>query len=313
MLRDTDLILCCGNSNRKLAQSIADAISLPLGDVEVTRFSEGEILAKINCDARNRDVFIVQPTCPNPNESLMELLIMIDAFKRASAARITAVLPYYAYARQDRKDQGRVPITAKLVANLITTSGANRVLAMDLHATQIQGFFDIPMDHLYSAPVVIRFLKNTGIQDMVVVSPDAGSIRMARAFSEKLGTDLAIVDKRRIDGATAKALTVIGNVSGKNVMIVDDIIATGGSLVEAASILKRNGANQIYAAVTHGVLSGPAVERIQKSEIQEMFVTDSIYHETYPSKIKVLSVAELLGDAIMRIHEGKSVSMLFNS
>ncbi|MBN2144164.1 MAG: ribose-phosphate pyrophosphokinase [Candidatus Aureabacteria bacterium] len=312
-MRDTDLILCCGNSNRKLAQSIADAISLPLGDVEVTRFSEGEILAKINCDARNRDVFIVQPTCPNPNESLMELLIMIDAFKRASAARITAVLPYYAYARQDRKDQGRVPITAKLVANLITTSGANRVLAMDLHATQIQGFFDIPMDHLYSAPVVIRFLKNTGIQDMVVVSPDAGSIRMARAFSEKLGTDLAIVDKRRIDGATAKALTVIGNVSGKNVMIVDDIIATGGSLVEAASILKRNGANQIYAAVTHGVLSGPAVERIQKSEIQEMFVTDSIYHETYPSKIKVLSVAELLGDAIMRIHEGKSVSMLFNS
>jgi ribose-phosphate pyrophosphokinase len=313
MLRDTDMILCCGNANRKLSQDIADHLSLPLSDVEVTKFSEGEILAKINCDARNRDVFIIQPTCPNPNESLMELLIMIDAFKRASAARITAVIPYYAYARQDRKDQGRVPITAKLVANLITTAGANRVLAMDLHATQIQGFFDIPMDHLYSAPVLIQFLKNSVIDELIVVSPDAGSIRMARAFSEKLGTDLAIVDKRRIDGVTAKALTIIGNVSGKNVMIVDDIIATAGSLVEAASILKRFGANDIYAAVTHAVLSGPAVERINHSEIKHLFVTDSIYHENYPDKIRPLSVAKLLGEAIKRIHEGQSVSMLFKS
>lgn len=307
----SDLFLCSGNSNKPLAQAIASYMSMTLSDVEVSRFSEGEIFVKINSDVRNRDVFILQPTCPNPNESLMELLIMIDAFKRASAGRITAVVPYYGYARQDRKDQSRVPITAKLVANLITAAGANRVLALDLHATQIQGFFDIPMDHIYAASVLVEYFKRKEIPDLVIVSPDAGSIKLARVFSNKLNADIAIVEKRRLTGTHTKAMNVIGDVKGKNVVIVDDIIATAGSLVEAASILKEYGAKEIYACASHGVLSGPALERIEKSEVKKVIVTDSICQSKPHEKIEVLSISKLIGEAIRRIHNGESVSILF--
>jgi len=308
----SDLFLCCGNANLKLAENISAYLDTPLKDVEVTRFSEGEIFVKINDNVRNKDVFIIQPTCPDPNENYMELLIMIDAFKRASAGRITAVIPYYGYARQDRKDQSRVPISAKLIANLITAAGADRVLALDLHATQIQGFFDIPLDHIYAAPILIDFLQQEEItEDMVIVSPDAGSIKMARAFCEKLNCDFAIVDKKRIDDKSTQALNIIGEVEGKNVIIVDDIIATAGSLVEAAAILKKKGAKDIYAFASHGVFSGPAYERIDKSELKQVFITDSIYHEEGHPKIKVLSIAALIGEAIRRIHNGESVSLLF--
>lgn len=304
-------LLCTGNSNKKLAEGIAKYLRSSIADVEVTKFSEGETFVKINADARNRDVFIIQPTCPNPNDSYMELLVMIDAFKRASVGRITAVIPYYGYARQDRKDQSRVPITAKLVANLITAAGADRVLALDLHATQIQGFFDIPMDHIYAAPVLIDYWKNENIDNLVIVSPDAGSIKLARAFSEKLDADIAIVEKRRLDGNNARAMNVIGDVKGKNVVIVDDIIATAGSLIEATAILKEKGALNVYACATHGVLSGAAYERIEKSDISKIIVTDSIYHEKTHPKIVTLSVANLIGEAIRRIHNGESVSILF--
>jgi len=308
----SDLFLCSGNANLQLAENISAYLNTPLKDVEVTRFSEGEIFVKINDNVRNKDVFIIQPTCPEPNESYMELLIMIDAFKRASAGRITAVIPYYGYARQDRKDQSRVPISAKLIANLITAAGADRVLALDLHATQIQGFFDIPLDHIYAAPILIDFLKQEEItKNMVIVSPDAGSIKMARAFCTKLNCDFAIVDKKRIDDKSTKALNVIGEVEGKNVIIVDDIIATAGSLIEAATILKKKGAKDIYAFASHGVLSGPAYERIEQSELKQVFITDSIYHEKEHQKIKVLSIAALIGEAIRRIHNGESVSLLF--
>ncbi len=309
----SELFLCCGNSNRKLAEDIAKYLTTKLADVEVSRFSEGEIFVKINSDARNRDVFIIQPTCPQPNEALMELLIMMDAFKRASVGRITTVIPYYGYARQDRKDQSRVPISAKLVANLITAAGASRVLALDLHAAQIQGFFDIPLDHLYAAPTLIEHFRTLGItENLVVVSPDAGSIKMARAFATKLDADIAIVEKRRVDGTHARAMNVIGEVSGKNVIIVDDIVATGGSLAEAAALLKKQGAKDIYAACTHGVLSGPALERIEQSEIKTVFITDSIHQQKPHPKIKVVSVARLIGEAIRRVHNGESVSILFN-
>ncbi len=309
----SELFLCTGNSNRKLAQDVAQYLTAKLADVEVTRFSEGEIFVKINSDARNRDVFIIQPTCPSPNEALMELLIMIDAFKRASVGRITAVIPYYGYARQDRKDQSRVPISAKLVANLITAAGASRVLALDLHAAQIQGFFDIPLDHLYASSTLIEHFRLTGIvENLVVVSPDAGSIKMARAFATKLDADIAIVEKRRVDGSNTRALSVIGEVSEKNVIIVDDIVATAGSLAEAAAILKKQGAKDIYAACSHGVLSGPAFERLEQSEIKTVFITDSIYQQKTHPKIKVVSVARLIGEAIRRVHNGESVSILFN-
>jgi ribose-phosphate pyrophosphokinase len=311
-MSSSEILLVSGNSNQKLAKGISDYLKISLGNVDITRFSEGEIFVKINSDVRNRDVFVIQPTCPNPNQSLMELLIIIDAFKRASVGRLTAVIPYFCYARQDRKDQSRVPITAKLVANLITAAGADRVLALDLHANQIQGFFDIPVDHLYAAPIMIKHLKNQGLKDLVIVSPDAGSIKMTRAFAEALGVELAIVDKRRVDGLNAQAYNVIGNVQGKNVVLVDDIIATAGSLVEASKILKASGARDIYAMATHGVLSGPAFERLENSDINKVFITDSIYHEKQHPKVEVLSVAHLLGEAIRRIHNGESVSVLFN-
>ena len=303
-----------GNANPELAKKIAKYLKLPLGDALVTTFSEGEVRVKINEDVRGRDVFIIQPTCPPTNNNLMELLIMMDAMRRASARRITAVIPYFGYARQDRKDQPRVPITAKLVANLLVEAGANRILTMDLHASQIQGFFDIPMDHLFAVNTVVDYFSKKKIKNLVVASPDVGGIKMARAYAKRLNASLAIVDKRRIDDRHAEAMNILGNVKGKNIVIIDDLVATASSMCEAAGALKKAGALKIFAAVSHPILSGPAVERIKNSVIEEFIVSDSI--PLAPEKkdpiFKVLSVASLLGEAIRRIHDEESVSSLFN-
>lgn len=307
------LMVFSGNANRDLSEKIAKYLGKDLGDAQVKSFSEGEIFVKINNDVRGRDVFVVQSTCPPPNRNLMELLIMIDALKRASASRITAVIPYFGYARQDRKDQPRVPITAKLVANLITAAGANRVLTIDLHAGQIQGFFDIPLDHLFAVSVVIDHIRNIKFaNELVVVSPDVGGIKMARAFAKHLGCSLAVVDKRRINDKEAEVMNIIGDVKGKDVLMVDDIVATAGSLTEAAKALKNSGAKKILTFVTHGVLSGPAYDRLRKSEISKLIITDSIPLNKKNKKIEVVSVAELLGEAIRRIHHNESVSSLFD-
>ncbi|MBI4845369.1 MAG: ribose-phosphate pyrophosphokinase [Candidatus Omnitrophica bacterium] len=307
------LMIFSGNANKKLAQDICDNLGVPLGDAFVGCFSEGEIQVKINQNVRGKDVYVVQPTCPPTNDNLMELLILLDALTRASAGRVTAVIPYYGYARQDRKDQPRVPITAKLVANLLTNAGANRILAMDLHAGQIQGFFDIPVDHLYAAPILIDYFSTFKNQDLVVVSPDVGGVKMARAFAKRLGVSLGIVDKRRIDAQSAEVMNVLGEVEGKIAVLIDDMCATAGSLTEAASALKKQGAKAIYAGVTHGVFSGPALERLDKSVLKEIVVTDTIPLENNKKhpKIKVLSVAGLLAEAIKRIHNEESVSSLF--
>ena len=303
-----------GNANRELAEKIAKFLKLPLGDVLVTSFSEGEVRVKINEDVRGRDVFIIQPTCPPTNNNLMELLIMMDAFKRASARRITAVIPYFGYARQDRKDQPRVPISAKLVANLLTVAGTDRVLTMDLHAGQIQGFFDIPLDHLFAVNVIVEYLKTKKMKNLVVASPDVGGIKMARGYAKRLGAHLAIVDKRRIDDKQAEVMNILGDVKGKNIVIVDDLVATASSICEASHALKAAGALRILAAVSHPILSGPAIERIKKSKIEEFIITDSI--PLPPEKknplFKVLTIAPLLGEAIKRIHHEESVSSLFN-
>jgi ribose-phosphate pyrophosphokinase len=254
-----------GNANPNLAKEICKYLKMPLGDALVTTFNEGEIRVKINKNVRGKDVFIVQPTCPPVNNNLMELLILIDALKRASAKRITAVLPYFGYARQDRKDQPRVPITAKLVANLITTAGVDRILTVDLHAGQIQGFFDIPMDHLYAVNIFVSHIKKIKLKDIVIVSPDVGGIKMARAYAKKFEAPLAIVDKRRISGEETEAMNILGDIKGKNLIIVDDLVATASSLVEAAVALKKQGGKDIYAAITHPVLSGPAIKRINDS------------------------------------------------
>ena len=308
------LKLFSGNANPELAGRIAAYLKQPLGKALVATFSEGEIRVKIEEDVRGRDVFIIQPTCPPTNNNLMELLVMIDAVKRASARRITAVIPYFGYARQDRKDQPRVPITAKLVANLLTTAGSDRILTMDLHASQIQGFFDIPMDHLFASTTVVDYFKKKKVQNFVVASPDVGGIKMARAYAKKLGANLAIVDKRRIDDRHAEAMNILGEVKGKNIVIVDDLVATASSLCEAAAALKKAGALKIYAAVTHPVLSGPAIQRIKSSPIEEFIVSDSIplSPEKRDKAIRVLSVAPILGEAIKRIHEEQSVSSLFD-
>lgn len=303
-----------GNANPKLAKEICEYLKIPLGDALVTTFSEGEIRVKINENVRGRDVFIVQPTCAPVNNNLMELLILIDSLRRASAKRITAVVPYFGYARQDRKDQPRVPITAKLVANLITTAGVDRILTVDLHAGQIQGFFDIPMDHLYAVNIFVNHIKKIKLEDIVIVSPDVGGIKMARAYAKKFDAPLAIVDKRRISGEDTEAMNILGDIKGKNLIIVDDLVATASSLVEAAAALKKAGGKEIYAAITHPVLSGPAIKRINDSAIKKLFVTNTIpvdngkKHE----KIKVLSIAPLLAEAIERIHNEESVSCLFN-
>ena len=305
-----------GNSNPDLAEEIVKYLKMPLGKALVGTFSEGEIRVKIEENVRGKDVFVVQSTCPPPNENLMELLILIDALKRASARRITAVLPFFGYARQDRKDQPRVPITAKLVANLLTTAGSNRILTVDLHAGQIQGFFDIPMDRLLAVTTFVNYFKKLKIKNVVVVSPDVGGIKMARAYAKRLHSPLAIVDKRRIGGEDTEVMNILGaeEVKGRHAIIIDDIVATAGSVTEAAGALKKAGAKDVYAAITHPVLSGPAIKRIHNSAIKRMFVTNSIplTKEKKHEKIKVLSIAPLLGEAIKRIHNEESVSSLFN-
>lgn len=304
-----------GNAHPELAKDICTYLKIKLSDAFVGRFSEGEIRVKINENVRGKDVFIIQPTCPPPNENLMELLIMIDALKRSSAQRITAVIPYFGYARQDRKDQPRVPITAKLVANLLTVAGAHRILTMDLHAGQIQGFFDIPVDHLFAVGVFIEHFNKLNMDNLVVVSPDVGSIKMARAYAKRLSAGLAIIDKRRISPEKAEVMHILGEVEGKNCLIADDLIATGSSLIEAAETLKKAKAKSIQAAISHGVLSGPAIERIDKCKaLEKLFITDSIPLDTTKKhpKIKVLTVADLLGEAIKRIHKEESVSSLFD-
>ncbi|MDD5347707.1 MAG: ribose-phosphate pyrophosphokinase [Candidatus Omnitrophica bacterium] len=310
-----NLKIFSGNANRQLAKDICKYLRAPLADASVERFSEGEIRVKINENARGKDVFIVQSTCTPPNETLMELLIMIDALKRASAARITAVMPYFGYARQDRKDQPRVPITAKLVANLLTVSGANRILTMDLHAGQIQGFFDIPMDHLFAINVFIEYLQRLPSRNLVVVSPDVGSIKMARAYAKKLSAGLAVIDKRRDSPEKTEVMHILGEVAGKDAVIVDDLIATGSSLIEAVHALKKAKCRSIRAAISHGVLSGPAVQRIDSCrDLKELVITDSIplAAKNRHSRIKVLSVAALMGEAIKRIHNEESISCLFD-
>ncbi|MBI3318090.1 MAG: ribose-phosphate pyrophosphokinase [Candidatus Omnitrophica bacterium] len=308
-------VLVSGNAHPAFARSAAKALGVELCEALVGRFSEGEIRVKINQNVRGRDVFVIQPTCPPVNDHLMELLILLDALKRASARRITAVLPYYGYARQDRKDQPRVPITAKLVANLITVAGADRVLTMDLHAGQIQGFFDIPLDHLFAVNTFVDyFSKVKPLSDLVVVSPDVGGIKMARAYAKRLRASLAMVDKRRINHMEAEVMDIMGEVDGMNALIVDDLVSTAGSLVEAVRALKEAGAKEVYAAVTHAVLSGPARERLEASPLKELVVTDTIpiHEERRLPKIKVLSVAPLFAEAVRRIHQEESLSILFH-
>jgi len=308
------LAVFSGNANRTLAEDICKYLRVKLGDALVSSFSEGEISVKINENVRGKDVFVVQPTSSPPNDHMMELLIMIDAFKRASAARITAVLPYYGYARQDRKDQPRVPITAKLIADLITTAGASRLLTIDLHAGQIQGFFDIPVDHLFAINVFTEYYNKLGLENIVVVSPDVGGIKMARAYAKRFHADLAIIDKRRLNSEQTEVMNILGEVEGKNAILVDDLVATAGSLVEATQALKEHGAKDIYAAITHPVLSGPALERIENCALKHIAVCDTIPVEDskrHP-KIEILSVASLLGEAIKRIHREESVSSLFD-
>lgn len=309
------LLIFSGNSNKDLAFKICKFLKVKLADVSLDKFSDGEIRVKINENVRGHDVFVVQSTCSPSNDNLMELLIMIDALKRASAQRITAVLPYFGYARQDRKDQPRVPITAKLVANILTVAGANRVLTVDLHAGQIQGFFDIPLDHLFAFTIFADYIKKLKIdKNLVIVTPDVGGIKTARAYAKRMKCGLAIVDKRRVDDQKAEAMHIMGDVKGKNAVIVDDMVATAGSLVEAVEAIKKAGAMKVYAAITHPVLCGPAIERIRKSKFEEVVVADTIPipKEKMLKKIKVLSVASLLGEAIKRIHEEESISVLFD-
>ena len=308
------LAVFSGTANIPLTQKIVDYIGIGMGNIHFSRFPGGEIFVKIEEDVRGKDVFVIQPTSEPPNENLMELLIILDTLRRSSARRITAVLPFYGYARQDRKDQPRVPITAKLVANLITTAGADRVLTMDLHASQIQGFFDIPLDHLFAVNIFVDYFKKKGLENLVVVSSDVGGGKMARAYAKRMDANLAIVDKRRVSDTEVETLHIMGDVEGKNAIIVDDLVATAGSLVEAVGALKKAGALVVYAAITHPVLAGPAISRIEKSSLMELVVTDTIPlndSKKHP-KIKVLTVASLLGEAIKRIHNEESVSSLFS-
>ncbi len=304
-----------GNANPELAKSICKYLKVKLSDALVGKFSEGEIRVKINENVRGKDVFIIQPTCPPTNDNLMELLIMIDALRRSSAQRITAVMPFFGYARQDRKDQPRVPITAKLVANLLTVAGANRVLTMDLHAGQIQGFFDIPVDHLLAVGVFIDYISKLKLENLVIVSPDVGGIKMARAYAKRLGAELAIIDKRRDSPEKTEVMYILGEVANRNAIIVDDLVATGSSMIEAVIALKKAKAKSVRAAISHGVLSGPAIERIDKcKDLEELLVTDSIPLDDHKKhkRIRVLTVAGLLGEAIKRIHNEESVSSLFD-
>jgi ribose-phosphate pyrophosphokinase len=302
-----------GNANIALAKEIADYVGVSLGEATVTSFPNGETFVKINENIRGRDVYIVQPTAPPTNQNLMELLIMIDAVRRASASRITAVIPFYGYARQDRKDQPRVPITAKLVANLLVAAGANRVLCMDLHAQQIQGFFDIPVDHLYAAPVIYRYLTSLKLENLVVVSPDVGGMKQASAYSQRLHSGLAIVAKRRTSATSVESQYLVGEVEGCDVLMVDDLTETAGTLSAAAKLLKEKGAKRVIAAVSHCLLTDIAIKRLQDSSIDELITTNSTVVRQVPGiKLTVLSVANILGEAIKRIHGGESVSSLFD-
>lgn len=303
-----------GNSNRELSREVADNLAMSLCDATITNFSDGEIMIQINENVRGTDAFVIQPTCPPVNDNIMELLLIIDALKRASASKITAVIPYYGYARQDRKAQPRVPISSKLVADLITTAGANRVLAVDLHAGQIQGFFNIPVDHLYASPVLSEYIRKRNFKDLVIVSPDAGGVERARAFAKRLKCSLAIIDKRREMANVSQIMNVIGDVKGRDTLLLDDMIDTAGTTTQAASALKGNGANRVFAASTHAVLSGPAIERINESVIEEVIVTNTIPLDSKTERCKkltVLSIAPLLAEAIKRIHDESSISSLF--
>jgi ribose-phosphate pyrophosphokinase len=316
MLNNNKLKIFSGRANVALAEKVAHCLGDCLGKISLGNFPDGENAVRIEEDVRGRDIFLVQPTCPPVNETLMELLIMADCFKRASAARITAVLPYFGYARQDRKDVGRVPITAKLVANLIVQSGVNRVIAVDLHAAQIQGFFDIPVDHLQAAPVINDYVRSLRIpkDEFVVLSPDEGNVKRILRYQKKIGGSIAIVDKRRVSGSETKQMAIIGGpLVGKTCVILDDMISTAGSVVGAADIAKRHGAKAVYACVTHGVLCGDAIKNLRESALEKVVITDTIplAPEKQIPRIHVLSVAPLLADAIKRIHANESVSALF--
>jgi len=301
-----------GTANKPLAESIAKSLGLKLGDATVTAFPDGETFVKFNENIRGGDVFIVQPTCPPANHHLMELLIMIDAARRASASRITAVMPFYGYARQDRKDQPRVPITAKLVANLLTAAGANRVLTMDLHAQQIQGFFDIPVDHLYAAPVIYRYLAEQKLKNTIVVSPDIGGMKMAAAYAKMLNTNIAIVAKRRVNATDIEAQYLVGEVEGKDVLLVDDITETAGTLCAASKLVKEHGAKHVIAGVSHAILSELAIERLRKSNLDELITTNSTPQPKIEGfKLTVLCVADILAEAIKRVHNNESITSLF--
>ena len=309
-----DFIIFSGNSNPALSKKVCSYLNVALGGEKVKRFSDGEIQIEIDENVRSRDVFVIQSTCSPVNENLVELLLMLDALKRASAARITAVIPYYGYARQDKKVAPRVPISAKLVADMLTIAGASRIITLDLHAGQIQGFFDIPVDNLFAAPVLIEHIRNNFNNDLVIVSPDAGGVERARAFAKRLNAGLAIIDKRRETPNEAKAMAVVGDVAGKVVVILDDMVDTAGTLVEAAGAIMKNGAREVYAVCAYPVLSGPSIERIENSPLKALVVTDTIpLRENARSckKIKVLSISELIGEAIIRSFKGDSVTSLF--
>lgn len=311
---DLDLKVFTCNANPELAEEIVKILGIPMGDAKVTHFSDGEIRVKLNESVRGADIFIIQPTCAPVNDNLMELLIMVDALKRASAKSINIVMPYYGYARQDRKARARDPITAKLVANLIVTAGANRLIAMDLHATQIQGFFDIPVDHLLGVPILADFFKKKDLKDIVVVSPDHGGVTRARKLAERLGAPIAIIDKRRPEANIVEVMNIVGRVKDRTAILIDDIIDTAGTIVLAAEALKEAGARDVYATCTHPVLSGPALKRIERSLITELVVTNTIPlpPEKRMDKIKVLSVAPLISEAIIRVHKQLSISKLFD-
>ncbi len=309
-----ELKVFSGSAHPELAKEIASFLGVPLGQARLRRFPDSEVSFQIDENIRGTDVFVVQPTCTPVDQHIMEMLVMIDAFRRSSAARITAVVPYYGYARQDRKDKPRVPISAKLVANILSAAGANRVLTMDLHKAQIQGFFDIPVDHLFAAPVIIDYLAKLDYPNLTIVSPDAGGAERARAYAKRLDAELAVIDKRRTDDGTAEVMNVIGDVEGRTCILQDDIIDTAGTITKAATALKNNGEGTVFACAVHGVLSGPAIERIEKSPIDRLIVTNTIPlsgEKARSSKIVVLSVARLLGQAIKSIHEETSVSSLF--
>ena len=309
-----ELKIFSGRAHPALAQEMCDYLDLPLGQLTLYNFSDGENYCQIDENVRGADVFVVQPTGAPVNDHVMELLILLDAFRRSSAARLTAVMPYFGYARQDKKDKPRVPIAAKLMADLLTAAGADRILTMDLHAAQIQGFFNIPVDHLFAAPVLLDAIRKLDLEDLVIVSPDVGGVARARAIGKRLGASLAIIDKRRTGKNESEVLNVVGEVEGKNALLLDDIVDTAGTLVQAEAALREQGAKKIYAAAVHPVLSGPAIERLEASKIETLLVTNTLPLDTAVARwprIRPLSIAPLLGEAIRRIHEGASVSSLF--